>query len=228
MALKKLTQWIVLRTLKPIVFRYLSVERDYHYRDIHIKVKPGVFHPGFFFSTRLLLQYLDRIELNQKRFLELGAGSGIISIYAARKGAIVTASDISQTAVKNIAQNVKVNNAAISIYQSDLFKNLPPQSFDVIVINPPYYPQQPSQESQYAWFCGEQFEYFQRLFPEMKPYLHEHTRIIMVLSEVCEIGKIRQFATDNGYAMRLALKKRIWWEMNFIYEIGLRGLHTLK
>ncbi|MEZ4765877.1 MAG: hypothetical protein R3C26_22645 [Calditrichia bacterium] len=37
--------------------RYTASERGYRYGDIRIRVKPGVFHPGFFFSTKVLLKY---------------------------------------------------------------------------------------------------------------------------------------------------------------------------
>ena len=49
---------LVFRILYPASEKYLSKERSYRYKDISILVFPGVFHPGFFFSTKILLKYL--------------------------------------------------------------------------------------------------------------------------------------------------------------------------
>ncbi len=123
---KSIFRKIGFRILYPLSEKYLSKERNYKYKDITITVFPGVFHPGFFFSTNLLLKYLEKLELNEKYILELGAGSGLISVFAAKRGAFVTASDISLTAVYNIEKNVKMNDANVEIIHSDLFDDLAP------------------------------------------------------------------------------------------------------
>jgi len=76
---------------------------------------PGVFHPGLFFSTKLLIEYISEYDLNDKNILELGAGSGLISVYCAKLKANVTASDINPIAVENINQNAKLNSVNIKV-----------------------------------------------------------------------------------------------------------------
>lgn len=222
MTIKTIIKPIIYHLYRPLILRYLTRERTYRYHDIRLIIKPGVFHPGLFFSSKLLLKFLVNIEVANRRFLELGAGSGLISIFAARRGARVMASDISKIAVESIRHNARINQVDLTVIESDLFDKIPPQTFDIIVINPPYYPQNPIKESQYAWFCGEQFEYFHRLFPGMKNYLHADSQVIMVLSEDCDIPKIQQMATESGYAMTTAWKQKILWEENFIFDIYLQ------
>jgi release factor glutamine methyltransferase len=96
--LRTVLKHIVAYTYKPLLVKYLSKTRVYNWEDIKLLIPPEVFHPGFFTSTQLLLQYLKRFSLNERSFLELGAGSGLIAIYAAKKGAMVTATDISPVA----------------------------------------------------------------------------------------------------------------------------------
>ncbi|WP_163111277.1 methyltransferase, partial [Acinetobacter baumannii] len=67
--------------------------------DITIKIHPDVFPPQLTFSTKILLDFVNEMNLDNKTFLELGCGSGIISLLAAKKKALVTASDINQTAL---------------------------------------------------------------------------------------------------------------------------------
>ena len=45
------------------------------------------------------------MELENKRFLELGAGSGLISVFAAQQLAIVTATDINHVALEKLKEN---------------------------------------------------------------------------------------------------------------------------
>lgn len=111
----------------------------YRYGNIRLEIPPQVFHPGFFFSTGLLLRYILTLPLQGKRFLELGAGSGLISIQAAKKGAIVTATDINPVAIDCLRRNCDQNNVTAEIILSDLFAVIPEQPFDIIAINPPYY-----------------------------------------------------------------------------------------
>src|SRR3954453_9204859 len=98
------------RTYRPLLVKYLSKTKRYGYNGIKLTIPPEVFHPGFFFSTKLLLSYIDQFFLKQKSFLELGAGSGLISIFAAKKSAVVTATDINPVAVECVKKNADDNN----------------------------------------------------------------------------------------------------------------------
>src|SRR5687767_8111395 len=101
--------------LKPLSAWYLSKVRTYRFQDITVKVHPGVFHPGLFFSTKIILKYLKNLNLQGQRILELGAGTGLISIYCFKKNAAqITASDISISAVSNIRENAVLNKAIIT------------------------------------------------------------------------------------------------------------------
>jgi release factor glutamine methyltransferase len=226
--IRRLLKWIIHHVIRPVVIVYLSSERNYRYNDISAVIKPGVFHPGFFFSTKLLLDYLKNIPLQNRVFLELGAGSGLISVYAAKQKAKVTASDISQTAVETAMQNADRNRVSIKAINSDMFEQIPPQIFDIIVINPPYYPQRPVNERDYAWFCGKNYEYFEKLFQELGRYADQHSNIIMILSEDCQIDRIRQIALKSHWKMEMIYQKRILWEMNFIFRIifSQNGLYS--
>src|ERR1039457_2800811 len=174
---------ILTPVLQTLLKRYLRKPRPYSYKDLDIIVNPGVFYPRFVFSTKILLEFLDEKDLTGKKFLELGAGSGIISLLAAGKGASVTASDINPVAVENIKQNAILNHLELNVIESNLFRNIADKNFDMIVIAPPYYPKAPGNFSEMAWFCGKDFEYFTNIFPELSEHITPFTEIIMILSE---------------------------------------------
>ncbi len=219
MSVRDFLKPIIHRVYQPLLMRYLARQRRYRYGDIQVAVHPGVFHPGLFFSTKILLQYLARQPLSGKSFLELGAGSGLISVFAARQGAVVTASDISQSAIANIQKNARMNSAAVTAIHSDLFADIPTQQFDWIVINPPYYPRNPANESEHAWFCGEDFQYFQALFSQLGNFIRADNQVIMILSEDCQLAHIRALAGERNIAMSQILRKRVWGEDNFIFQL---------
>jgi release factor glutamine methyltransferase len=198
---------------------YTSKEREFSFKEIKVKIKPGVFHPGLFISTKILLNFVDELILENKSFLELGAGSGIISILAAKKRAVVYASDISSIAVENIKLNAERNDVKINLIESDLFKNIQEQQFDFIIINPPYYQKDPKTEEDYAWFCGSNYEYFTNLFDSLSEYINNNSKVFMILSEVCDIEKIKSIGESRGYTWNTELRKKVWGEKNYIYSI---------
>lgn len=206
--------------LRKVAWIYTLKERQFSYRDITIVVIPGVFHPGLFFSSKLLLDFVDTLDLNGKSFLELGAGSGIISLLAAKKNAIVYASELSTSAIENIRINSISNKLEINIIKSDLFEEIPQQVFDYIVINPPYFNNAPKTEAEYAWNCGSNFEYFHSLFNSLSNYVNSDSSVFMILSEACKLDNIKSIGIEHGFEWELILQKRIWSEKNYIYRIA--------
>ena len=217
--MRQVVKYIVERTYRPILVSYLSKTRFYTCNDIRLRVPPQVFHPGFFFSTKLLLAYMEGLPLYGKNFLELGAGSGLIAIHAAKKGARVTASDINPVAVRFLKENAPRNGVEMQILQSDLFTGIPRQAFDIMAINPPYYKKKPLSDADYAWHCGEQGEYFQNLFGDLGNYAHCHSEIIMVLCDGCDMDMIHAIAKENSFRLHCVFKKRNLLEENFIFRI---------
>ena len=166
-----------------------------------------------------MLSYLKTLPFENKSFLEIGSGSGLISIYAARKNAFVTAIEISHKAVEFLEKNSRLNNVDIKVIQSDLFDNLPRQAFDIIAINPPFYKKNATNEAEYAWYCGVNGEYFKKLFSGLRNYIHSRSRVIMILSEDCDVKMISGYASSNYFKLEKKLTKRVKWEYLYIYEI---------
>ena len=199
---------------------YYSKPRNFTYNDIKIKVHPDVFPPQLTFSTKILLDFVKDLDLVNKTFLELGCGSGIISLLAAKKEAIVTASDINQIALAFLETNASENKLIVKTVFSDLFQNLENQSFDYIIINPPYYPKTPRNIKEKAWFCGENFEYFEKLFIQLPNFLSIETNCYMIVSQDCDLEKIKAIALKNTMTFELVFEKKELIETNYIFKIA--------
>ncbi len=205
--------------LKLGLWLYYYKPRTYCYNNIGIKIHPEVFPPQLTLSTKILLNFINDLDLENKTFLELGCGSGIISLFASKKKAKVTASDINQNALAFLTTNAAKNKLTLQIVYSDLFQNLANQTFNYIIINPPYYPKTPKNVKEQAWFCGENFEYFEALFKQLPHHLSTSTYCYMILSQDCDIKKIKAMSYSNAMAFELVLEKKDLAETNYIFRI---------
>ena len=199
---------------------YYYKPRTFCYDRICIKVHPDVFPPQMTFSTKILLDFISEMNLENKTFLELGCGCGIISLLASKKGAKVVASDINQTALDFLEINADKNELSLEIVFSDLFKSLENSTFDYIIINPPYYPRKPQNVKEQAWFCGENFEYFEKLFLELPNFLSPENHCFMILSQDCALEQIKAIALKNDVVFELVIEREEWIETNYIFNIS--------
>jgi release factor glutamine methyltransferase len=219
--LRAVQKRIIHYTWRPILLRYLRHDRPYSFDGLKLIVRKGVFHPGFFFSSRLLIEALQRFDLKDKNLLELGCGSGMISCWSAREGAKVSAVDLNRAAVANAKENAEANGLAAKVkaLQSDLFDALKGQWFDFIVVNPPYYPKHPKTDAEQAWYCGEGFEYFHRFFKELSAHISSTSVVLMSLSEDCDLESIQQIGKTHDFGFKTLVEKRTGWENHFIFQL---------
>jgi release factor glutamine methyltransferase len=159
--------------------------------------------------------------LQGKSLLELGCGTGLISVLTAKAGARVSSSDLSSQAIENAKVNAARNHVDCEIVQADLFDNLPSKQYDWIIINPPYYARTPKNEQDLAWYCGEDFDYFRRLFSGLKDHMRSGTNAIMVLSSDTEQQNIFLIGQQSGYQFELILERHFLFERNFLYRITM-------
>jgi methylase of polypeptide subunit release factors len=71
-----------------------------------LRVRPTVFHPRFFLSSEYFAGFLDGLDLRGKSVADVGTGSGILALAAARAGgANVMALDINPNAALSAQEN---------------------------------------------------------------------------------------------------------------------------
>ncbi|MER5654960.1 HemK2/MTQ2 family protein methyltransferase [Streptomyces sp. NPDC002131] len=118
---------------------------------------PGVYRPQQ--DTRLLARALAREDIGpHTRMLELGTGSGALALEAARRGAGVTAIDISRRAVLATRLNAILARQHVTVRRGDLTEAVTGRSYDLVISNPPYVPSPdarlPRRGAARAWDAG--------------------------------------------------------------------------
>ena len=108
--------------------------------DVVIDLDPGMaFGTGLHPTTALCLGWLETLDVRDLRVLDAGAGSGILSIAAARLGArSIDAIEIDPVAVSALKQNIALNalEDRIGTWKADATKPLPVEGpYDLILAN---------------------------------------------------------------------------------------------
>ena len=83
----------------------------------------------------------DTFLLEGQSVLEIGTGSGLVSMYASLLTDDITATDINYNALELAERNFKLNNIdTIKLEFGDLFEPVKNKKFDVLLFNTPYLP----------------------------------------------------------------------------------------
>jgi release factor glutamine methyltransferase len=111
------------------------------FMDFEFKIDKNVLIPRP--ETELLVEEVLKFAKreNKKSALDLCAGCGCIAISLVKLGVFenITASDISDDALKIAKENAARNNAlGIEFVASNMFDNIGNKKFDIIISNPPY------------------------------------------------------------------------------------------
>jgi ribosomal protein L11 methyltransferase len=106
---------------------------------IVVHIKPGMaFGTGDHATTQLCIRALAKFVKAGDRLIDVGCGSGILSILSVKLGgSFALGLDIDQDAVNNAEENLALNEVenAVEIRQGTANAGIPPKSFDLAVAN---------------------------------------------------------------------------------------------
>ena len=188
-----------------------------------LAVYPTVFHPKLFLTSEFFARFLATINLAGKRVADVGTGSGILALAAARAGATdVIALDINPMAVSAATDNSRANGLGdrVTAVCSDLMSALAPDaSFDVIISNPPFFSGEPRDIADRAWVAGPEYRDIKSLFEQAHQRLKPSGKMYVLLSSDSDLHFFGKLIASAGFRARIATAFSIVIESMIIYEL---------
>jgi methylase of polypeptide subunit release factors len=186
-------------------------------------VRPTVFHPRFFLTSEFFAGFIGRLDLAGKRVVDVGTGSGILALAAARAGATtVVAVDINPNAARTASDNAKANGLGESVTAvcSNLLSALAPKPyFDVIISNPPSFPGEPLDLADRAWHAGPGYRDIAALFDQARERLTPGGRFYVLLSSDSDLKCLGALMERARFRSRLIAERSIYVESFVLYEL---------
>jgi release factor glutamine methyltransferase len=183
--------------------------------SVDIDILDEVYNPSD--DTYLLLKVIEVAP--GERFLEMGSGSGLIAIHAARAGATVTATDINPHAVECTRRNAMRNDARVNVVKSDLFENVEGM-FDTIAFNPPYLAVEEASTAwiEKSWSGGADGTEVSGVFlEEARKHLAPGGKIFMILSSLSSLRSLLRIAREH-YRSTMIEEQQMFFESIFAYR----------
>lgn len=149
--------------------------------------------------------------------LEIGTGTGLVSICASYKCSQVTSTDINPYALKCAETNVKLNNRTnINIIHSDLFENIG-NKYDLILFNTPYLPvteeEHVNDNYSKSWDGGENGrEIIDKFLKEAPYYLKKDGKIQIIQSSLSNNEKTLDILEKKGFKAEITAVEHVFFE----------------
>ncbi|MFH9980063.1 HemK2/MTQ2 family protein methyltransferase [Streptomyces sp. NPDC017179] len=181
--------------------------------DVNALVLPGVYAPQD--DTALLAEALsDEPWKPGARVLDVGTGSGALALVAARRGARVTAVDVSWRAVWTARLNARLSRLPVRIHHGNLFGPVRGRSFDVVLANPPYVPAPDTRRGPHgrrrAWDAGRDGRLvLDRICRDAPPLLRPGGVLLVVHSALSDPGLSLHRLRAAGLEAAVVRRRRI-------------------
>jgi release factor glutamine methyltransferase len=191
-------------------------------------IDPGVLHPRHFASSRMLARHVMTRNLAGRSVADLGTGSGLLALLAARAGAKVTALDLSPAAVSCASENARRNGLQdrVRVIRSDVFAGLEgADRFDFVITNPPFYARDATSLPDHAFAAGASNDFFARLAASLPARLTGDGVLLMILSSDIDDSPIARVLEARGLQGRVLEEKRGLFETLTIREFSVRPGH---
>lgn len=161
----------------------------------------------------------ENLEIKEgQSVLEIGTGSGIVSMYASLLTDDVTATDINYNALELAEKNFKINNIdTIKLEFGDLFEPVKDQKFDVILFNTPYLPTDSddiiNDDLNYAFDGGlDGRNVIDRFINQVSNHLNDKGIVQMIQSSLSDNEKTLNMFDRNGFIAEIAESEKFFFE----------------
>ena len=205
-------------------YRLLGKDRYDDYRVERIggsrfMVMPSVFNPKVLRTGEFLASVLDPdIVKPHYEVLDMGTGSGVCAVFAARHAAQVVAVDINPAAARCARINALLNHLEhkIDVRHADLFAAVPGTRFDLILFNPPFVRGEPRDQRDRAW---RSIDVAERFAAGLRDHLKPGGLALVLLSSFGDGDTFLEEFHKQGYEIAVFAVRRFVNERLTIFRL---------
>lgn len=195
---------------------------DFRVERVHglrFLVTPSVFNPkvprtGAFLASLLEASLAGR----NHEVLDMGTGSGVCAVFAAKLARRVVAVDINPAAVRCTGINALLNGVErkIDVRQGDLFAPVNGEQFDLILFNPPFLRGLPRDDRDKAWRSADVGE---RFAAGLRAHLKPGGSALVVLSTFGDARHFLEEFSKQGLTICVLAQRRFVNERLIVFRI---------
>ena len=155
--------------------------------------------------------------------LDLGCGTGLIGLIAAKQKTKVLCSDINPKALNLTEKNAKENNLKIKTVESNLFSEIKGK-FDFIFFNPPYVIEEGKRNEwiDKALDGGKNGrKVIDKFIPEIKNHLNQKGKCFFLQSDLNGIRETEKKLKEQGLKWTIEKRKRLFFEELVVFKVWL-------
>jgi release factor glutamine methyltransferase len=188
------------------------------YKDKEFQLLDGVYDPGD--DSFLLVEAALREARPGEKVLEIGTGSGIVSLFV-KDIADVVATDINPEAARNARLN------GVRVIRTDLFNGICGK-FDLVIFNPPYLPT--ADEERLSGWLNRAFDggptgrgEIVRFLRHADQILAPGGRVLLVISSLTGIEETEKLFGEHGFSVQALCSKKVSFEKLVVLKCVWHG-----
>jgi HemK-related putative methylase len=189
-----------------------------------ILVLANVFNPKIFWSGEFLAESLladENLIPNGATVLDMGTGSGVGAIFAARRARRVLAIDVNPDAVRSARINALLHRVEdrVEVREGDLFGPVGGERFDRVLFNPPYYLREPRDLLERAFFSMKVVDQFAE---GLRDHLAPGGQCLLLLASSADERALLQAFLPHIFSVERAARRDVGAEVLSLYRLTPR------
>jgi release factor glutamine methyltransferase len=195
---------------------------DFRLERVHgmrFLVTPSVFNPKVPRTGEFLASLLEaNLAGRNHEVLDMGTGSGVCAVVAAKHARRVVAVDINPAAVQCTKINALLNGveSEIDVRHGDLFTPVLSEQFDLILFNPPFLRGIPQDDRDRAWRSTDVAE---RFACGLRAHLKPGGSALVLLSTFGDGGHFLEQFSKHGMGISVLAERRFVNERLAVFRV---------